>query len=103
MTYSELAAAFRGGPREIPTAPVNGSIPRWFRVYERRGEVWVASGQEHPNACRISPDRRLKPGELPVMLELYRRRKQGEPVAREAKRQTINQSYWYGVFRALDL
>ena len=103
MTYHDLVDNYRANPREIPTTPINGGTPKWFSIYVRNDEVIVASGREHSNACRISPDRRLKASELPIMLELYNRRKKGEPVAQEAKAQSINQSYWYGVFKDLNL
>lgn len=103
MTYSELAAFFGTNPREIPTAPINGSTPKWFYAYEKDGAVYVSSGRTHANACRISPDRRLKESELQDMLELYHRRERGEPVAQEAKKRTVNQAYWYGIFRELSL
>jgi len=98
MTYNDLVNSFRANPREVATAPVNGSTPKWFYVYEHQNAVYIASGREHPNACRVSPDRRLKPAEFPVMLALFQRRKRGEKVSREAKEQSINQSYWFGIF-----
>lgn len=99
MTYSDLVNSFRANPREVPTAPISGSTPKWFYVYEHRNTVYISSGREHPNACRVSPDRRLNPAEFPVMLSLYQRRKKGEPVSQEAKKQSINQSYWFGIFK----
>ena len=100
MTYHDLASTFRDGPREIPTAPKYG-IPKWFCVYEKNGVLYVASGREHTNACSICPDRKLKEEEFPVMLDLYKRREAGEPVAKEAKEQSMNQSYWFGIIRAV--
>ena len=103
MTYYDLVDDYRVNPREISTAPINGENPKWFTVYARNDALYVASGREHSNACHISHDRRLKASELPIMLELYTRRKKGEPVAQEAKAQSINQSYWYGIFNDIDL
>ena len=103
MTYHDLVDNYRVNPREISTAPINGATPKWFAVYVRNDELYAASGREHSNACHISPDRRLKAAELPIMQELFTRRKKGEPVAQEAKAQSINQSYWYGIFKDLNL
>ena len=103
LTYVELANAYRDDPREIPTAPVNGIAPKWFYVYEDRGTIYVASGKTHDNVCSICPDRRLKPAEMPVMLELYHSRLKGESIWREAGTQSINASYWFGIFRDLNL
>ena len=94
MTYNDLVNEFRANPREVSTAPINGSVPKWFFVYEMNNEVFIASGRNHANACRVNPDRRLKPSEYDIMLELYQRRKKGEPVSQEAGRQSINHSYW---------
>ena len=98
-TYNDLVENFRNKPREISTAPINGSEPKWFYVYVDQNEIFIASGREHTNICSVNPDRRLKPAEFLIMLELYQRRKKGEQVSQEAKRQSINQSYWFGIFK----
>ena len=103
ITYNDLVNEFRTNPREISTAPINGRAPKWFSVYELQYEVYVAPGRNHPNACRVSSDRRLKPSELPVMMEIYQRRKKGEPVSQEARDKSINQSYWFGIFKELSM
>lgn len=103
MTYNDLVNEFRADPREVSTAPINGSAPKWFSVYELQNEVYVASGRDHRDACSVHPDRRLKPSEFPAMLELYHRRKKGEPVSQEAGRKSINQSYWFGIFKELSV
>ncbi len=99
--YNNLVHSFRADPREIPTAPINGSIPKWFYVYEHQDEVYISSGKEHPNACRVNPARKLSPEEFPVMLDLYQRRISGEHVSREAAKQSMNQSYWFGIMKEL--
>ena len=102
MTYRDLVNSFRANPREIPTAPINGSAPKWFYVYEQQDTIYIASGREHPNVCRVNPDRRLKASEFSAMLDIYYRRKKGEPVSQEAAKQSINQSYWFGIFKATE-
>ena len=101
MTYNDLVGSFRANPREVSTAPINGSMPKWFYVYEQRNAVYISSGREHENACHINADRRLNPAEFPDMLGLFQRREKGEPVSQEAKARSINQSYWFGVFKEL--
>ena len=101
MTYNDLVNEFHVNPREVSTTPINGSTPKWFFVYERQNEVYIASGHDQPVVCSVYPDRRLKPSEFPVMLELFKRREKGEPVSQEAGRQSINQSYWFGIFKEL--
>lgn len=103
MLYADIAASFRAFPRDVPTAPINGNTPKWFYAYESQGEVYVSSGRKNSNACHIHPDRKLPASEFPVMLSLYLRRKAGEPVSREASRQSTNQSYWYGIFHEMSL
>ena len=102
MMYRDLVNSFCANPREIPTAPINGGTPKWFYVYERQGTIYISSGREHSNVCHVNPDRRLKPSEFSTMLDIYQRRKQGEPVSQEAKKQSINQSYWFGIFKATE-
>ena len=99
MTYHDLVNDYRVNPREIPTAPINGSEPKWFSVYVRQNELFVASGKTHADVCHLNPDRRLNRKEFDTMLDLFSRRERGEPVAQEAKAYTINQSYWYGIFK----
>ena len=101
MNYQDLVNEFAQRPREVSTAPVNGAPPRWFYAYGEGGSVYVASGREHANACRIRGERRLKSEEWEAMLSLYNRRKKGEHVSREAAEASVNQSYWFGIFREM--
>lgn len=101
MTYMDLVNSFRASPREIPTAPINGSAPKWFYVYVQQNKVFASSGRDHTNACHINPDRGLDSTEFSSMLDLYQRRKAGAHVSQEAK-QSLNQSYWFGVFKAVE-
>lgn len=102
MTYNDLVNNYRDTPKEIPTAPLVRRSPTWFKVYEHRGTIYIASGEAHPNASSICPDRRLNPGEFSEMLELYLMRKQGKPVSRLAKK-SINSVYWFGIFNDLGI
>ena len=98
MTYSDLVSSYSSNPRGVPTAPKDKRQPaKWFYAYTKGNSVFVSSGRDHPNACHISPDRRLPESEFDYMLALYYRRKAGEPVSKEAKK-SICQSYWFEVF-----
>ena len=99
MTYRDLVNSFRANPREIPTAPINGSSPKWFYVYERQDTIYISSGRGHSNTSRVSHDRRLNPSEFSAMLDIFRHRKTGTPVSKEAKDRSVNQSYWFGIFK----
>ena len=103
MTYSDLVNIFRADPREIPTAPKIRNTPKWFYVYERQGAIYISSGREHSNACRVSHDRRLDPSEFSVMLDIYRRRETGAPVSQEATENSVYQSYWFGIFKDMGM
>ena len=103
-TYSDIAAAFRGEPRDVSTAPVQkNTVPKWFYVYECRNTVFVSSGRAHDNSCSIASDRRLKPEEFDIMLDIYHRRQHGENVSKEATDASVNQSYWFGIFKELKM
>ena len=99
MTYNDLVNSFRANPREVPTAPIGGRNLKWFYVYEHQNEVYISSAREHENSCRVSADRKLRPAEYSVMQELYQRRIKGEHVSQEATEQSVNQSYWFGIFK----
>ncbi len=100
MTYNDLVNSYRAEPREIPTSPLMKVSPKWFYVYEKGGQVFASSGREHANASRICPERRLNEDEFSMMLDLHHRRERGAPVSAEAKA-SINQSYWFGIFKDL--
>ena len=101
MEFNDIINEFRCNPRDVSTAPIKNTISKWFYVYVQRNDVYIASGRSHTNICSISTDRRLKPSELQVMLDLYKRRKDGIPVSKEATKQSVNQSYWFGIFKEM--
>ena len=103
MTYHDLVESYRTLPREVPTAPITICKPSWFYVYEKNDHVYISSGRTHDKNCKISHDRVLQEKEFPVMLELYQKRKKEIPVSAEALEVSINSSYWFGIFKDLDL
>ena len=102
MTYNDLIRGFMGRARDVATVPLQGS-PKWFWVQEDNGLLKVSSGREHPNSSTIHGSRVLVPEEFEAMDSLYERRCAGQPVALEAKQASQNQSYWYGVIRAITI
>ncbi len=103
MNYSDVLNRYRDDPREIPTDPKKEENAKWFRVYVRNDALYIASGREHPNACSVSPDRRLNPSKFDQMLDIYRRRQRGEAGFQEARDASMNASYWFGIFKDMQL
>ena len=100
---AHIIAEFSQNPRDVATVPTDRREPKWFYVSVFDGSVFVESGKHHTSRPLISSLRKLDPTEYPRMLELYRRRKSGEPVAQEAVKTTHNQVYWYGIFAELKM
>jgi hypothetical protein len=103
-SYQEIAAELHTSPRDIPTAPVRpGYRPRWFYAYEEGGTIYVESGRSHDPKSSISGRRRLSENDFSPMLDLYKRRKNGERISSEALARTRCQVYWYGIFQDFGL
>lgn len=102
VNYKDLVTEFRNNPRDVPTNPKNGNAPIWFYAYEDNGSVYISSGRNHSNASSVCPDRKLQQKEFERMLDLHHRRERGEPVYKEAK-SSMNQAYWFGIFKELSL
>ena len=103
MNYSEIVRNFKNTPRDIPTAPTTRVAPKWFYVYEKNGNLYVSCGKDHSNICKIQNDRILLEKEFPIMLDLYHRRQRGDSISAESQAASMNQSYWYGIFKELSL
>ena len=101
ITWSEILNSFEMAPRDVSTAPIRNSAGKWFYVYVKDCKVCIESGREHDNSSNIKTVRILNPDELEDMLVLYERRRNGESVTYEAVERTVNQVYWYGIFREL--
>ena len=102
ITYQMLADNFLLDPRDIHTIPLSGT-PIWFYAYTEDGVIYVESARKYNPSSHIVGRRALNKEETSTMYELYRRRKMGEPVSREASQVTNNQVYWYGIFADLKL
>lgn len=98
MTYNELAKIFEENPHDVHTVPKDNRVPLWFYAGAENGVLYAESAHKAAPASRISFRRNLSPKEFNAMLDLYSRRKGGEPVSREATEITRNQVYWYGIF-----
>lgn len=72
-------------------------------INEKNGNVYVSSGKDHTNISKIPNDRILLEREFPIMLDLYHRRQHGESISAESTAASINQSYWFGIFKELSL
>ncbi|MBO4982905.1 MAG: hypothetical protein J6D23_02515 [Clostridia bacterium] len=101
--WNKIVSEFKTNPRDVSTFPMKNTTPKWFYVYVMSGNVYVESGRFHKNVSSIKGTRKLNNEELDEMLILHRRRKRGESVSQEATQRTVNQVYWYGIFKEIGL
>jgi len=102
-TYRDLVYSFGANPRDVHTVPLDGREPIWFYTYAEDGVLYVEAGRDHFPKSTISGRHKINPSEFELMLDIYRRRKQGKAVSQEASMATMCQVYWYGIFSDLKL
>lgn len=103
MEYKDLVQSYATNPRNVHTVPKTNAPQRWFFVSVSNAAVYVQSGTTAFVNCKIQGLRRLVPSEVEIMLSIYQRRKDNQPVSVEATKATRNQVYWYGIFSDLNL
>ena len=97
-TWEEMLSSYINNPRDVKTIPLKKEGV-WFYVYVENNDIYVESARNHlANSSSIKNRRKIEKEKVDIMLSLYNRRKKGEKVADEAKRNTQNQVYWYGIF-----
>ncbi|MBE6926919.1 MAG: hypothetical protein E7467_00270 [Ruminococcaceae bacterium] len=103
--WEQIVRSFTQNPRDVKTIPLYKREALWFFVYAESGEVYVAPARTHTPSSKITTTRKLAvhENECETMLDLYRRRKCGEAVSKEAQAASVNQVYWYGIFADLGI
>ena len=102
MLWKTIVESYTRSPRDVQTVPLKGN-GIWFYVFGKNGEVYVSKARDHADSSRVQGARPLDKNNCDAVLELYQRRKSGEPVSQEATGTTQNQVYWYGIFHDLSL
>lgn len=103
MTYLDMVNDFANSPRDIHTVPITKRQEIWFYAYVEDGILYVKSAKEHRPSCNISSPRKINPEHFDRMKKIYHRRCHGEKVSEEAKKITVCQVYWYGIFKELGI
>lgn len=98
MLWESIVESYRKDPRDVCT--IRGL---WFYVFCKDGKLYISRAKDHTNSSRLSKIRSMDQNECDLMFSLYLRKKRGEPVSSEATATTYNQSYWYGIFKEMDL
>ena len=102
MKYQDLLNSYIDNPRDVHTVPLTKKTPVWFHVMVKTDTIYVGSAVEHTPSSNISSFRSLNKNEFDFMLDLYKRRMNGESVSAEAIQNTVNSVYWYGIFNDLE-
>ena len=92
MTWQIIYESFYNNPRDVRTNPVTNKPSLWFYVYSENG---------NDNSSKLTHRRMLDKNNFAQMLDLNDRRNQGFAISKEAIAVTVNQVYWYGIFRDL--
>lgn len=98
--WDEIIRSFSEKPRDVQSKPLTKRTGLWFYVYVENGTLYVDRAKEHAPSSNLSKRRKLcnNAKKCNTLFDIYRRRKSGEPVSKEATHTTVNQVYWYGVF-----
>ena len=103
ITWNDIVNSFKNNPRNVSTAPVSNVECKWFYVYVENEDICIESGRNVKNSSVIKGVRKLNPLKLEKILDIYSRRKNGEKISEEARTVTVNQVYWYGIFKELKI
>lgn len=101
MTWQIIYESFYNNPRDVRTNPVTKKPSLWFYVYSENGNVYIDNARYHDNSSQLTHRRMLDKNNFAQMLDLNDRRNQGFAISKEAIAVTVNQVYWYGIFRDL--
>lgn len=98
--WDEIIRSFTENPRDVQTQPLTKRTSLWFYVYVENGTLYVDCAKEHSPSSNLSNRRKISNNakKCDIMFDIYRRRKCGEPVSKEASHATVDKVYWYGVF-----
>lgn len=102
MLWRSIVDSYSKTPRDVQTIPTKGN-GIWFYVSSKNDKVYISKAKQHTPSSQIQGARLLDWHKCEIMLELYQRRKSGEPVSQEAAAATRNQVYWYGIFKDMGL
>lgn len=103
LTYKEIVDSYLANPRDVITKPIINRAGKWFHVSSRDGKIMIETALFETPKCSISKTRILAEKELPIIYELYCKRKKGVAISKEAIDSTRNQVYWYGIFNDLNM
>ena len=98
--WEEILKSYTTNPRDVHTQPLAKRTALWFYVYVEEGKLYVDRAKNNEPSSSLSKRRMLSSSseKCDIMYDIYKRRKAGEAVSKEATGITVNSIYWYGIF-----
>ena len=90
-------------PRDVVTIPIGNRIGKWFNVRVENDKLVISAAKEHANTCNFKMQRTLNLNECEKVFDLYLKLQKGIITRKQVRDQTVNGSYWLGIFYDLDL
>ena len=98
--WESIIASYTANPRDVKSVPKVKKKALWFHVYVENGKLYIDSAKEKQPGSKLSQRRMLSAESIKcdIMYDIYKRRKAGQAVSKEATKITVNAIYWYGIF-----
>ena len=102
--WETILNSFSSNPRDVKTIPLTNKSPLWFYVYVENGKLCVDCAKNHKPSSNLTQRRIISSTSeiCNIMHDIYKRRKAGHAVSKEATQITLNSIYWYGIFADIE-
>lgn len=100
MIWKTILQSLESNPRDLKTIPQNGS-GMWFFAYIENDDIFVKNAHSATlkPSCSISLPRKITRQQIDAMIPIYRARKTGAKISKEAGKTTVNQVYIYSILK----
>lgn len=99
-----IICSYSEQPRDVATMPKNNKEPKWYYVYTDGSDIFIDSGWFHTiNKSRVKPHTKLDKHNLGKIHEMFNRYKLGLVKRHEIRDMNYSSSYWFGIFKDLQL
>ena len=103
--WENILRSYTDNPRDVKSVPLTNKKALWFYVYVENGKLYVDCAKENQPSSKLTKRRMLSSSRetCDIMYDIYKRRKSGQAVSKEATGITVNSIYWYGIFADMNL
>lgn len=103
--WENILRSYTDNPRDVKSVPLTNKKALWFHVYVENGKLYVDCAKENQPSSNLTKRRMLSSSseKCDIMYDIYKRRKSGQAVSKEATGITVNSIYWYGIFADMNL